>query len=158
MSRSVGSSGPVAVVTVSAARVGRHGCLPTHCSRHGLPAVRQQDFVLQSKPRLGGTDVRGWPLCGRCVRARVCWLAVASVLFFGGLAVFAGSLIAAAASDGPWLAGLAAAGFVLMPLAAVPFALGSLPRLIRARTSSDGESVVISRPSRAFTAQLPAAE
>ncbi|MFF5989858.1 hypothetical protein [Prauserella flavalba] len=102
------------------------------------------------------TDVKGWPLCRKCVRTRALWLAAASALFFGGLAAFAGSLIVSAIADGmPWLAGVAVAGFVLMPLAAVPFVLGSLPRLTRAQTSPDGASVVIENPSPAFTAELP---
>ncbi|RBM16220.1 hypothetical protein DI005_25565 [Prauserella sp. PE36] len=171
------------VVTLPADFVAREGNLPRHCARHGLPAVRQHDFLLQSKVKIEGNrflqvggrgvlgmaerldqhgrkvrvaEVKGWPLCRRCVRTRALWLTVAATLFFGGLAAFAGSLIAAAVTDGmPWLAGVAVAGFALLPLSAFPFVLGSIPRLTGAETSPDGASVVIKNPSRAFTAELP---
>lgn len=175
-------SQPTGVVTLPAEFVGRQGNLPRHCSRHGLPAVRQKDFLLQSKVKIEGNrfmqvggrgvlgmaerldqhrknvrvaEVRGWPLCGRCVRTRALWVSVAAAMFFGGLAVFVGSLIAAAVTDGmPWLAGVAVAGFALLPLSAFPFVLGSLPRLTGARTSPDGASVIVTNPSQAFTAEL----
>lgn len=77
-------------------------------------------------------------------------------MFFGGLAAFVGSLVVTAATDGmQWLAAVAVAGFALMPLAAFPFVMGSLPRLTRARISPDGASVAIENPSHAFTAELP---
>ncbi|WP_034268057.1 hypothetical protein [Haloechinothrix halophila] len=172
------------VVTLSADTVGQPGNLPRHCSRHGLPAVRQQDFVLQSKVKLEGNrallqsnvigmserlsdygkkvrtaDVKGWPLCRKCTRSRALWLAVASVMFFGGLATFVGSLVVAAvADDMQWLGGVAFAAFAVLPLAAFPFSLGSLPRLTGARTSPDGASVIIEQPSQAFAAELPPAQ
>ncbi|WP_245992503.1 hypothetical protein [Prauserella muralis] len=103
-------------------------------------------------------DVKGWPLCRKCTRTRAWWLTVASVLFFGGLAAFAGALIVAGVTDGmPWLAGVAVAGFVLMPLSAFPFVLGSLPRLTGAQTSPDGASVIVTNPSEAFAAEVPSA-
>ncbi len=176
MSRSPG------VVTLPADVVGKPGNLPRHCTRHGPPAVRQQDFVLQSKVTVEGNrflnqsnvigmgerlsdygkkvrtaDVKGWPLCRRCTSTRALWLAVASVMFFSGLAAFVGSLVLAAVTDGmQWLGGVAFAGFALLPLAAFPFWLGSLPRLTGARTSPDGTSVIIENPSQAFAAELPA--
>lgn len=173
------------VVTLPADFVGQPGNLPRHCSRHGLPAIRQKDFVLQSKVKIEGNrfmqvggrgvlgmaerldqhrkkvrvaDVKGWPLCQKCTRTRALWLAIASTMFFGGLGAFVGSLIVGAVTDGmPWLAGVAVAGFVLMPLAAFPFVLGSLSRLTGAETSPDGASVIIENPSYAFTAELPSA-
>ncbi|MBK1783520.1 hypothetical protein [Prauserella cavernicola] len=171
------------VVTVPAEFVGRPGNLPRHCSRHGEPAVQHKDFLLQSKVKIQGSrfgqvqgrgalamaerldqhgkkvrvaEVKGWPLCRRCVRTRARWLAVACVFFLGGLALFAGSLIVAAVTDGmPWLAGVAVAGFALMPLSAFPFVRGSMSRLIGARASDDGSAVLIENPSRAFAAELP---
>ncbi|MEU6646382.1 hypothetical protein ABZ863_28070 [Saccharomonospora sp. NPDC046836] len=170
------------VVTLPVDSVGQPGNLPRHCSRHGLSAVLQKDFVLQPKVKIEGNrftqvsgrgvlgmaerldqyrkkvrvaDIKGWPLCQKCTRTRALWLTVASAMFFGGLAAFVGSLIAAAVTDGmQWLATVAVAGFALMPLAAVPFTMGSLPRLTRARTSPDGTSVIIESPSHAFTAEL----
>lgn len=172
-------------VTLPADFVGQPGNLPRHCSRHGLPAVRQKDFVLQSKVKIEGNrvmqvggrgavgmaerldqhkkkvrlaEVKGWPLCQKCARTRAVWLTVASVLFFGGLVGLVGSLILGSVSDGmPWLAGVAVAGFALMPIAAFPFVLGSLSRITGAQTSPDGASVIIANPSRAFVAELPAA-
>lgn len=159
------------------------GQLPRHCSRHGLPAVLQRDFLLQSQVKIEGNrflqvggrgalgiadrlaqhgkkvrvaHVKDWPLCRKCIRARTWWLAVAFVLSFGGLAALVGSLVVGALTDGmPWLAGVAAGGFILMPLSAFPFVLGSLPRLTGARTAPDGASVIIENPSDAFIAELP---
>lgn len=171
------------VVELPADFVQRPGKLPNHCSRHGRPAVRRVDFALQSKvdiegSRLGtvaGTGVvgmaerlgqhakkvrvihiKGWPLCRRCARTRASWLTLASVVFFGGLATFVGSLIVGLVSDGVQaLAAVAVAGVVLMPLAAFPFAYGSLGNLVGARTSSDGALVLVHDPSHAFLAELP---
>ena len=162
--------------------VGVSGHLPRHCSRHGLPAVATKDFALQSRvdraaarrqPGAGAVDmanrlarhgtqvrvvhVRGWPLCPRCLRTRRWWLAIASVLFFGGLVAFAGALLGGALTDGaPWLAAVAGGGFVLLPLSALPFSRGALGRLTGARTSPDGTSVLVDEPSEPFAAELPA--
>ncbi|OZM70046.1 hypothetical protein CFN78_27330 [Amycolatopsis antarctica] len=159
--------------------VARPGNLPRYCTRHGRPATRRKDFALQSKVRIEGRrifanvfsqterlaqhaskvrviDVKGWPLCAVCVRTRTSWLAVASALFFGGLAALVGSLAVGAFTDGmQWLAAVAVGGFVLMPLAAFPFVRGSMGRLIGAMTSPDGESVIVENPSAAFLAELP---
>jgi hypothetical protein len=170
------------VVMLPVQFVGLPGNLPRSCARHGLPAVRGKDFALQSKVTIEGnrfmqvggmgvlgtaerlgqyrkkvrvTDVKGWPLCSKCTRTRAWWLVAASAMFFGGLVAFAGSMFVGVFTDGmPWLAGVAAVGFVLMPLSAVPFAQGSLSRLTGARTSPDGSSVIVENPSDAFTAEL----
>lgn len=171
------------VVTLAADYVQRPGNLPTHCSRHGLPAVRHVDFALQSRTRIEGSrlrqvggggvagmadrlgqhaknvrviHVKGWPLCAGCGRERAGWLTLASVMFFGGLAAFAGSMVVGLVADGVRaFAAVAAGGFVLMPLSAIPFARGSLARLVGARTSAEGSLVLVQNPSHAFLAELP---
>lgn len=65
-------------------------------------------------------------------------------------------MVAAVADGMQWLGGVAFAGFALLPLAAFPFSLGSLPRLTGARTSPDGAAVIIEAPTEAFAAELPA--
>lgn len=166
------------------ANLAEQGILPSHCSRHGRPAVRRADFTLQSKVRLKGsrtrrvgvfgavgmaerldqharkvrvTQVKGWPLCDVCARTRTRWLTVAAVLFFGGLLVFAGSLVAgilAEAGTVRWLAGVALAGFVVAVLAAFPFSRGSMSRVIGASTAPEGDAVLVENPSAPFRAEL----
>ncbi|WP_243859560.1 hypothetical protein [Amycolatopsis arida] len=173
------------VVALPAELVERPGGLPSHCARHGLPAVRRADFALQSKVRIEGsrlrqvgvlgavgtaerlgqhakkvrvTHVKGWPLCTVCSRTRAAWLTVSCVMFFGGLLAFAGSLIAGVLAEKgtvPALAGVAVAGFVVMILAAFPFALGSMARIIGASTAPEGGEVRVVNPSQAFVAELP---
>ncbi|WP_260194768.1 hypothetical protein [Actinophytocola gossypii] len=170
-------------MTLPADVVQRPGNLPRYCSRHGLPAVRRVDFALQSAVRIEGSrfravggsgalgmadrlgqhgkkvrvvHVRSWPLCGRCNRTRVGWLTLAAIMFFGGLTAFVGSLIVGIVVDGAQvLAAVAVGGFVLLPLAAFPFARGGLARIVGARTSPDGATVLVENPSQAFLAGLP---
>lgn len=165
-------------VTLSADFVARQGKLPQYCTRHGQLATTRKNFALQSKVQIEGRrffanvftqaerlaqhgakvrviDVKDWPLCPTCVRTRATWVSIASLLFFGGLTALIGSLLVAAFTDGmQWLAAVAAIGFVAMPLAAWPFARGSMGRLISARTAPDGESVIVEHPSSAFLAEL----
>lgn len=170
-------------VTLPAEFVRHPGNLPAHCTRHGLMAVRRADFALQSTVNIEGSrlravggsgavgmaerlgqhakkvrvvQVKGWPLCALCVRTRASWLTVASVVFFGGLVAFVGSLLVGLLADGVQaLAAVAVAGFVVMPLAAFPFVRGSMGRIVGARTSADGAFVVVQDPSQAFLAGLP---
>lgn len=153
------------------------GALPPYCSRHGAPAARRVDFVLQSRVKVDGnralsgnvlsttdrlaqrgakvrvSDVRGWPLCGACVRVRTVGLALAVVLFWGGLLAFAGALIAGLVGDVPSaLAVVAVLGFVAMVVSPFALHLGALGRIVRARVSDDGQSVVVESPSAAFAA------
>lgn len=175
------------VVTLTAELVGQPGSLPGHCTRHGRPAVRRANFALQSKVDIEGsrfrqvaflgvigmaarlgeygtkvriTDVREWPLCQTCVRTRIFWLIVAGVMFYGGLLAFVGSIIVGIIAEkgtvAP-LAGVAMLGFMLLPLAAFPFYVGSIPRLIGARTAPEGGSVLVVDPSDEFVAELPRA-
>ncbi|GAB3497458.1 hypothetical protein [Amycolatopsis cihanbeyliensis] len=173
------------IVSLPAELVQQPGTLPAHCTRHGRPAARRVDFALQSKVRIEGsrvrqvgvfggagmadrlgqhakkvrvTHVKGWPLCHTCARTRASWLVVSSVMFFGGLLAFVGSLIIGIIAEKgtvPWLAGVAVAGFVLLVLSAFPFHRGSLARLVGANTAPDGTSVRVTNPSAAFVAELP---
>ncbi|TWH20822.1 hypothetical protein JD82_02671 [Prauserella rugosa] len=167
-------------ITLPADVVGRAGNLPPHCTRHGRPASRRKDFALQSTVRLRGnrllsgnvlsqadrlaqhgskvkvTDVKGWPLCPLCVRTRAVWMTLASALLFGGLLAFLGALVVGAFTEGAsWLAAVAAIGFVLLPVSALPLSRGAMSRVIGARTSPDGQSVIVDKPSAAFVADLP---
>lgn len=95
-------------------------------------------------------------MCRTCARARAGWLTVASIVFFGGLLALVGSLVVGLVASGVQaFAAVAIGGFILMPLAAIPFARGSLSRLVGARTSPDGASVLLHNPSNAFLAELP---
>lgn len=86
------------------------------------------------------------------------WLVVAGIMFYGGLLAFVGSivvgLIAEKGTVEP-LAGVAIVGFMFLPLAAFPFYVGSIPRIIGARTAPEGGSVLVENPSEEFVAELP---
>ncbi len=167
-------------ITLPVEVVGVRGNLPRYCTRHWRAASRRKDFALQSRVALRGNrllsgnvlsqaerlaqhgskvkvaDVKGWPLCARCVRTRAFWMTLASVLLYGGLLAFLGALVVGVFSEGvPWLAAVAAVGFVLLPVSALPFSRGAMSRIIGARTSSDGTSVIVERPSAEFVADLP---
>lgn len=168
-----------------AAELAERGHLPSHCSRHGRPAVKRADFTLQSKVRLEGsrarrvgvfgalgmaerldqhartvrvTEVKGWPLCEVCTRTRTGWLSVAAIMFVGGLLLFVGPLIVGMlAEKGTMqeLAGVAMAGFALTILAAFPFSRAGMSRVIGAVTAPEGGTVLVNHPSPAFLAELP---
>lgn len=104
------------------------------------------------------TRVKGWPLCDVCARTRAGWLTVSCAMFFAGLLMFAGSLIAgilAEAGTVPALAGVAMAGLVVLILSAFPFARGGLARVIGAHTAPEGGSILVVNPSAEFLAGLP---
>jgi len=155
--------------------------LPDRCVRHGLPAVQRVDFAVRSRPmisprrkvllpgytsvnradeylkKLTVTKVEGWPLCARCVRDRATGVAIAGVLFFGGLVAVVAAFIAGGVMAGthlllaiPILAGLAA--ILVSPL---PLRHGSLARLTRAQTTDDGTAVRVSDPHPDFADRLP---
>lgn len=131
--------------------------LPSRCSRHGRPAVRQADFSLRVKRAPGRLPVRGWPLCRGCVRSRTVWLAVTLALFFGGLVSFFSALAVRIAIDNPpgnASAIIAMIAFVVMLLAWLPSYLSGYPRLTKARPSPDGASVVVASPSDEFRSDL----
>jgi hypothetical protein len=137
------------------------------CSWHGEPAVRRIRFALQSKPELSGsrlnsrnalatagrlgehfqktkiTRFTAWPLCRRCVRTRRVWMTMALLCFWGGSALVVGVIAASLVAGRPLpsLAPLFYTGLVMLPLALFPFLRGSIPRIVRARTSEDGSQV-----------------
>lgn len=152
----------------------------TVCAWHGLPAVRRAGFALQSRPaRRAGprygenvlsmtarlaenaaqvkvSRISGWPLCGRCVRTRRLWLAVAAVLFWGGLAAVAAGVVARVVL-GEATAALAVpfvGGIVMAIVSPAPFVAGSLPRVTRARTSADGTYVQVTDADPRFVAEV----
>ncbi|PRW62495.1 hypothetical protein [Actinopolyspora mortivallis] len=155
--------------------------LPGVCSRHGAPCTRRIDFALQSRVEVSGSrvlgggnvlglfgrfgerarrvavvGVRGWPLCRRCRAMRLRWFGTAQVLFWGGLLAVLGGVLGrvvtgqTAAAFGVSLLG----GFAAMLLAAVPFSLGGVPRVVRARAAGDGTRVLVDRPHPEFAARL----
>ncbi|GAB1691690.1 hypothetical protein [Krasilnikovia sp. M28-CT-15] len=153
-----------------------------HCVRHGEPAVKRVRFALQSRPQVTGnranlgnvlatagrvaehagaarvTRLTDWPLCRRCARTRGWGLGVASVMFFGGVLAVLAAFGIRATMDGPSLAlaPLLLGGFVAVVAAPWPFVLGSIPRIIQARTSTDGGSVLITAAHPAFAAEIRA--
>lgn len=173
------------IARLPAELVGQPGSLPSFCTRHGRPAVRRADFSLQSKVWSEGsrayqvgfygllgmaarldqhaqkvrvTHVKGWPLCAICTRVRTAWLTISCVMFFGGLLAFAGLfIIGILAEEGTVqaLAGVAVAGFVVMPLSAFPFSRGGIARIIGANTAPEGGAVLVVNPSQEFVAELP---
>lgn len=156
------------------------GRLPGVCVKHGLPAVRRADFALQSRTHISGsralsgnlfsvgnrlgqwaqqvqiTHVRGWPLCRRCSVRRTGSLTAASIIFWGGLGLLVTAFVARAlVGHNTVVLGIAVfLGFALPLLAVVPFVFGSLPRLTQARTSADGDSVLIDTPHARFAEQM----
>ncbi|HEY0700926.1 MAG TPA: hypothetical protein VGD43_24345 [Micromonospora sp.] len=153
------------------------------CARHGRPVAKRINFVLQSRPRLESnvalsgnvaattgrvaeharkvkvTRVSGWPLCATCVRTRILWVTIAAICFWGGLLAFAGAVVArlvighpSTALSIPLYAGIV--GVIASP---APFVLGSVPRVINARTSDDGSAVVVRDPDPRFAEQVRAA-
>jgi len=154
--------------------------LPDRCVRHGLPAVRRADFVIRSRPKISPrrrllvpgytaldraaeyrravrwVRVTGWPLCATCVRDRRVYLGLASVLFFGGLVALVAAFAAGAVLNGtqPLLLIPILAGFAAMLLSPVPFSHGSLTRLTRTETTSNGSAVRVTDPHPEFVARL----
>lgn len=153
------------------------------CARHGRSPAKRLGFALQSRPRLDGnraltgnvaatagrlgdhagkvrvTRITDWPLCPSCLATRGIWLTVAAICFWGGLALLAGAIVARVAADGP-SAALGVPMFTGIALAIVspaPFVLGSIPRIINARTSDDGSAVVVRDPHPRFAAAAHAA-
>ncbi|MFC6018556.1 hypothetical protein ACFP2T_20395 [Plantactinospora solaniradicis] len=152
------------------------------CARHGLPSARRVDFALQSRPKLtesnpalGGnvlatagrvgehagkvrvTRIAGWPLCARCVRTRRWWLLVASVCFWGGLALLAGAIVARIVAGQSAVLGIPMIGGIVLAIASpAPFVLASLPRITKARTSDDGGAVLVRDAHPEFAAQVRA--
>jgi len=156
--------------------------LPDRCVRHGLPAVRRATFAVRSNPKIGSrakvfqpgytslnraegyarqvkiVKVTGWPLCQRCVRARNVRLAVAAILFLGGLLMMITGFVIATADDGPNKALIAPIlfGFAAILVSPVPFSAASLPKVAQAQATADGSAVHVHNASLEFAEQLPA--
>ncbi|MBC6460401.1 hypothetical protein [Actinomadura sp. HBU206391] len=152
------------------------GC--TMCAWHGAPAVRRAGFALQSRPalrtpRVGvlstGIDrlaehaervkiakIVDWPLCRRCVRTRRGWLSLAAVLFWGGLAAMAAAVVAriVLGEVTPVLGVPLLGGFVMALSSPAAFVASSLPRITRARTSTDGRFVQVTGADPRFVAEV----
>lgn len=169
-------------VDVSAEWLEGGRALPDRCVRHGLPAVRSVAFVVRSRPKISSrrrmllpthtafdradeylravrtVTVSGWPLCATCVRERRTWLSLAGVLFFGGLAALVASFVIGGlmSGDQPLLLIPLLAGFAAILASPIPLGRGALPRLTRAETTSDGQSVRITEPHPEFVARLAA--
>jgi hypothetical protein len=153
---------------------------PDCCARHGLPAARRVDFVVKSRPKVSSVKrlavpgytavdraaeyltkvqfirVEGWPLCRKCLRRRTAGLAVAALLFFGGIT----AMIASAAislSSSPANRALAIPfmlGFAAVVASPWPFAWGGLPKITRAEATPDGSAVLVEQPASGFRAQV----
>lgn len=169
-------------VVLSAELAGTADALPSCCARHGRDAVRRKDFALQSRAKPEGSRfmsanalgmagrlgekarktrfvrVRGWPLCSVCVRKRLSLFLLTQVVFWSGLILVLAAVVGRIASGEPsaLLGGLLGLGVVLMLGSAFVFYLGSVPRLVQARASEDGQFVIISRPHPNFSNEVAA--
>ncbi|MEU4420729.1 hypothetical protein AB0F81_08890 [Actinoplanes sp. NPDC024001] len=154
--------------------------LPSVCAKHGFPAVQRVDFAVRSQPDLGSpgrlaipgytalnraeeylkkvafVEVRGWPLCARCVRRRRLGRVAAAALLFGGVAAMILSVIVTLTiADGdrrwsiPFLAGFAAV--ILSPW---PFSWAGLPKVTQTRASPAGTAVLVDHPDDEFRRRL----
>lgn len=116
------------------------------------------ELLLERAHKVRVTEVRGWPLCDVCARTRTLWLTVSSVMFFGGVLTFLGSLVIGMLAEKGTvqaLAVVAMAGFMLIVLSAFPFARGGMARIIGASIAPEGDKVLVENPSRPFLAELP---
>ncbi len=169
-------------LVLSAELAGTTGALPSCCVRHGRHVVRRKDFVLQSRAKLEGSRfmsanalgmagrlgekarktrfvrVWGWPLCAVCVRKRLSLFSLTQVMFWPALLLVLAAVVGRIASGHPsaLLGGLLGMGFVLLLGSAFVFYLGSVPRLVQARASDDGQSVIVSRPHPNFSVEVAA--
>jgi hypothetical protein len=114
---------------------------------------RAEDYA--KKVRL--IEVRGWPLCARCVRRWTGGRVAAGILFFGGIAAMAISAIAALTfADGnrllsiPFMVGFVAAALV----APWVFAWSGLALVTRTQATSDGAAVRVDEPHEEFRRQV----
>lgn len=153
--------------------------MPARCVRHGLPAVQTVDLALQSRPPLpddlptrgnilglGGRlgewgqrvkviRVRGWPLCSKCVTQRRAWIWPTRVMFWGGLALLIGAVVARIlAGPAPLLGIPMLGGCALMLASVIPFTRASYLRITQAQTSADGSQVIITNPHPRFASEL----
>ncbi|MHA6799343.1 hypothetical protein [Bounagaea algeriensis] len=97
--------------------------------------------------------VRDWPLCERCARTRTILFTLTQVMFWSALVLILGAFMAAAIINrqSAVLGGFAVLGFVLLFSSPFVFYSASLTRLVQARASEDGASVIVNRPHRNFS-------
>ena len=171
-------------VVLSAELAGTAGALPSCCVRHGRHVVRRKDFVLQSRAKPAGSRfmsanalgmagrlgekarrtrfvrVRGWPLCAVCVRKRLSLFSLTQVMFWPALLLVLAAVVGRIVSGHPsaLLGGFLGLSFVLLLGSAFVFYVGSVPRLVQARASDDGKSVIVSRPHPEFSDEVAAGE
>lgn len=169
-------------VVLSAELAGTVGALPSYCVRHGREAVRRKDFVLQSRAKPEGgrfmsvnplgmagrlgektrktrfVRVRRWPLCEGCARTRLTLFSLTQAMFWSALVLVIASLVGRVISGHPStsLGALGGSGLVLLHGSVFVFYIGSLPRLVQARASDDGQSVIVSRPHPNFSDDVAA--
>ncbi|MHA6803489.1 hypothetical protein [Salinifilum ghardaiensis] len=104
--------------------------------------------------------VRDWPLCERCARTRTILFTLTQVMFWSALVLIPGALIARFIIGHPngVLGGFLGIGFVLLFSSPFVFYSASLTRLVQARASEDGTSVIINRPHQNFVDAVPAGD
>lgn len=171
-------------IVLSAETVGKPDGLPPYCVRHGRPVARRQEFALQSRAQPQGSrfmsanplgmsgrlgekarkvqivGVRGWPLCDRCVRTRTALFMLTQTMFWFALVLVPGALIARLVTGHPSgvIGGVLGLGCVLLFSSPFVFYAASLTRLVQARASEDGASVIVNRPHRNFSDAVVASE
>jgi hypothetical protein len=151
--------------------------MPSVCAGHGLPAVRYEEIRVPSWPKVrrgfGGlladlgevaeairptrlTVITGWPLCEQCAGTSALRRRLTAVLFFGGLALVGGGLLARLVLGHPtlWLALPMIAGLVTMITSPWVWRAGLAAQISRAVTSEDGQYVLLRKPSPEFAEQL----
>ncbi|SDP94525.1 hypothetical protein SAMN04487905_11631 [Actinopolyspora xinjiangensis] len=97
--------------------------------------------------------VRDWPLCDRCMRTRKILFVLTQLMFWPALVLIPGVLIARLVIGHPSgvLGGFLGLGFVLLFSSPFVFYAASMTRLVQARASEDGASVIVNRPHRNFS-------
>lgn len=155
------------------------------CARHGEPATRRINMAVKWMPpppgvgqnlstqvvkrlstnpnlnlaeRLGETvliHTPGWPLCARCSRTRVRWMALTLAIFGAStislLVVVVGRIVL---GQQAWLMAPAMAWLALLLLSVLPFSRGSLVRLTGTRGTPDASAVLVDNPHPAFRAAV----
>ncbi len=94
------------------------------------------------------------------MRKRLSLFSLTQVLFWSALLLALATVVGRIASGQPsaWLGGLLGLGFVLLLGSAFVFYIGSVPRLVQARASDDGQSVIVSHPHPNFSDEVAAGE
>ncbi|GAB3543779.1 hypothetical protein GCM10027444_02830 [Actinopolyspora lacussalsi] len=98
-------------------------------------------------------SVRDWPLCDRCARTRTALFVLTQLMFWSALLLVSGALVARLIIGHPSsvLGGALGLGFLLLFGSPFVFYAASLTRLVQARASEDGESVIVNQPHSNFS-------